>query len=42
MADDVHDVRWKEFENLGEEEVRKRTWEAYLVRPRLIIKIIVI
>jgi uncharacterized tellurite resistance protein B-like protein len=24
MADDVHDVRWKEFEGLGEEDVRKR------------------
>ena len=24
MADDVQDVRWKEFEELGEEEVRKR------------------
>jgi hypothetical protein len=24
MADDVQDVRWKEFEDLGEEEVRKR------------------
>jgi len=23
MADDVQDVRWKEFEDLGEEEVRK-------------------
>ena len=24
MTDDVQDVRWKEFEELGEEEVRKR------------------
>jgi hypothetical protein len=24
MAEDVQDVRWKEFEELGEEEVRKR------------------
>ena len=24
MADDVQDVRWKEFEDLGEEDVRKR------------------
>src|SRR5262245_56855855 len=24
MADDVHETRWKEFEDLGEEEVRKR------------------
>ena len=24
MANDVQDVRWKEFEQLGEEEVRKR------------------
>jgi hypothetical protein len=24
MTDDVQDVRWKEFEELGEEEIRKR------------------
>jgi hypothetical protein len=24
MSDDVNDVRWKEFEDLGEEDVRKR------------------
>jgi hypothetical protein len=24
MAEDVQDVRWKEFEGLGEEDVRKR------------------
>ncbi len=24
MAEDVQDVRWKEFDGLGEEEVRKR------------------
>ncbi len=24
MAEDVQDVRWKEFNGLGEEEVRKR------------------
>jgi hypothetical protein len=24
MTDDVQDVRWKEFEELGEEDVRKR------------------
>jgi hypothetical protein len=24
MTDDVQDVRWKEFEGLGEEDVRKR------------------